>query len=131
MTVNKATVSTLKAELTIGLNKGYTKESWLISEFKDLLVDAQIQLKQEHGLLLSAKVTECSIVFLAQDEPSVTLSFINYPKFPCTMDAFKTGVQYIAETLMTTLLQNRIVIVFNDETIMLEGNDAIDGSIII
>ena len=68
-------------------------------------------------------------MFLGQDEPSVTLSFINYPKFPVKEDAFKKGVSFIAEELIRELKQNRTVIVFNNETLMLEKSDEIDKNI--
>lgn len=113
----------------IGLNKGYSDEAWSQEELKSKLSKAQHKLKDNHNILLSAKVTLCDIVFLGQDEPSVTLSFINYPKFPVTEDSFKKGVSFIAEELMIELKQNRIVIVFDDETLMLEKSDEIDKNI--
>lgn len=127
--INKKTTPTLKAEITIGLNKEYSDETWSIEELKSKLFKVQHKLKEEHEILLSTKVNLCDIVFLGQDEPSVTLSFINYPKFPITEDLFKKGVSFIAEELMIELKQNRIVIVFDDETLMLEKSDEIDKNI--
>lgn len=127
--INKAIVRTLKADITIGLNKEYSDDTWSLSELKTSLIKAQKLLKERKDILLSVKVTLCDIVFLGQDEPSVTLSFINYPKFPVTEELFKKGVSYIAEELMRELKQNRIVIVFNDDTIMLEIADEIDKNI--
>ena len=127
--MNKKATPTLKAEITIGLNKGYSDESWSLDELKNKLTESQQKLKEEHNILLSAKVTLCDIVFLGQDEPSVTLSFINYPKFPVTEDSFKKGVTFIAKELMNKLEQNRVVIVFHDETLMLEKSDEIDKNI--
>ncbi|GAA4932875.1 hypothetical protein GCM10023314_01590 [Algibacter agarivorans] len=114
MNINKVTVPTLKAEITIGLNKGYSEEFWSVIELKNKLAAAQQKLKQRDGILLSTKVT---------------LSFINYPKFPIEKESFKNGVSFIAKELMNELSQNRIVVVFNDETIMLEDLPEIDGSI--
>jgi len=127
--LNIITTSTFKAEITIGLNKGYSDEIWNIDKLKISLQNAQKLLKDDTGVLLSAKVTLCDIVFLGQDEPSVTISFINYPKFPVEKEPFKSGVIFIAKNIMNELEQNRIVVVFNDETIMFEVDDKIDGLI--
>ncbi|WP_225035264.1 hypothetical protein [Winogradskyella sp. SM1960] len=130
MKINQVTVPSYTAELTIGLNKGYSEEAWKVSELKAKLIRAQQKLKvMNDQILLSTKVTLCDIVFIGQDEPSATLGFINYPKFPIEHELFKKGVIYIAKELMFDLNQNRIVIVFKDKTIMLEVNSAIDDKI--
>lgn len=69
------------------------------------------------------------ITVYGQDEPSVTLSFINYPKFPVNKTVFQKGVEFIAKSLLSMLKQNRIGIVFNNETFMLERNEEIDKKI--
>ena len=127
--INKVVLPTFKADITIGLHKGYSDAQWSLNEFKTSLVKAQKLLKESKGMLLSAKVTLCDIVFLGQDEPSLTISFINYPKFPIEREAFKEGVEFIARMLLDDLKQNRIVIVFDDETMMLEKSDEIDRNI--
>ncbi|MBF8151317.1 hypothetical protein ITJ86_15525 [Winogradskyella sp. F6397] len=130
MKINQVTVPGYTAEITIGLNKGYSEKAWKVSELKAKLTRAQQKLKEMNDrILLSTKVTLCDIVFLGQDEPSATLGFINYPKFPIEHELFKKGVIYIAKELMSNLNQNRIVIVFNDKTVMLEVNNNIDSKI--
>ena len=126
MSINKETTPAFKAEITVGLHKGYSEAIWSLNELKTSLATAQKLLKESKGLLLSAKVTLCDIVFLGQDEPSVSISFINYPKFPIEIEPFKEGVEFIARILLDELKQNRIVIVFDDETTMLEKSDDID-----
>lgn len=115
--------------MTIGLNKGYSDKAWSLLELKTQLFGAQKKLKDSKDIFLSAKVTLCDIVFLGQDEPSVTLSFINYPKFPIEEEIFKEGVFFLANELMDNLKQNRIVVVFDDRTVMLEVNNEIDNHI--
>lgn len=115
--------------MTIGLNKGYSDEAWSLLELKTQLFAAQKKLKDSKGILLSAKVTLCDIVFLGQDEPSVTLSFINFPKFPIEIEIFKEGVFFLAKELMDYLKQNRIVVVFDDHTVMLEVSKEIDKNV--
>lgn len=127
--MKKITVNTFKAEITVGLNKGYTDNKWSLKELKTKLTVVQEKLKLKTETLLSAKVTACDIVFLGQDEKSVTISFINYPKFPLDYISFKEGVLFIAQELLNLLEQNRIVIVFKGETVMFEKNPTLDSSI--
>jgi hypothetical protein len=57
------------------------------------------------------------------------VQFIQYPKFPQEESALKKAVLALTEMMMLELEQNRVVIVFTDETIMLEQSDAIDPTI--
>lgn len=127
--MKKIVAPTYKAEITFGLNKGYSDHVWTLEEFKTSLTIVQQSLKDKTRIGLSAKVTPCSIVFLGQDEKSVTVSFINYPRFPLEKTEFKEGVLFIGQELMNRLEQNRIVIVFDDETIMFEESQEIDSRI--
>lgn len=127
--MKKITSNTFKAEITIGLNKGYTDNKWTLKELKTKLTVVQEKLKLKTGTLLSAKVTPCDIVFLGQDEKSATISFINYPKFPLDYISFKEGVLFVGQELMNLLEQNRIVVVFRDETVMLENANEVDPRI--
>ncbi|MFD1016189.1 hypothetical protein [Winogradskyella rapida] len=129
MEINQVTVPSFTAEITIGLNKGYSNDAWTLNDLKHKLVRAQQKLRDTERILLSVKLTLCDIVFLGQDEPSVTLSFINYPKFQIEHQLLKKGVLFIAEQLMKELNQNRIVIVFKDQTVMLEASHDIDNNI--
>ena len=57
------------------------------------------------------------------------LEFINYPKFPLEIEAFKEEIIKLGSHLLNKMRQNRTVIVFPDETIMLEIDEAIDPRI--
>ena len=127
--MNRIEVKPMKAEITIGLNKHYTKEKNTLSEVTTELSSAQTRLNKELNIQLSAKVTPCKIVFAGQDEESVTLSFINYPKFPIKEEEFYRGVEFIARQLMASLEQNRIVIEYVDKTVMFERSEEIDPNI--
>lgn len=129
MKINKTIIKTYKGEINIGLLKGYSDTVWTVNELKKALTEVQETVKSKKNILLSAKVTLCDIVFLGQDEPSVTISFINYPKFPLDEHSFKEGILCIAKKLMNKLKQNRVVAVFDDETVMLDISPDIDDSI--
>ena len=118
------TCKTFKAEATFGLKRGYKDELMSIEEFKLNLIEAQKEVYKETNLRLSTKITPCSIVFSGQDEPSVDLSFIQYPKFPYQEPLLKNGIMRLVEVLMVKLEQNRVVVVLPDETIMLEVDES-------
>jgi hypothetical protein len=117
------------ATLTFGLQKGYTKT--LLSK-QDVILALQKEQKKlilTKNVYLSAAVSDCDIVLSGQIEPSIKLDFINYPKFPLSEKAFKKHILQLAKQLIKVLEQNRIVIVFHDEIVMLEETDVLDPRI--
>jgi hypothetical protein len=127
--MNSTTCKTFTAIATIGLIRGYSKQSITLAEFKSALLQAQQEIHEHFNISLSVKVTECEILFLGQEEPSVELQFIQYPKFPQEGSVLQKAIVELIELIMIELDQNRVVIVFNDETIMLEQSDIIDPNI--
>ena len=119
------------ATVTIGLQKGYTKDFWSKSEVIVKLQEFQNQLIQDKNIYLSAAVSECEIVLSGQVEPSLKIDFINYPKFPLDEKKFKESVLFLTKRLMKELNQNRIVVVFHNEIVMLEDNPEIDPRILV
>jgi hypothetical protein len=120
---------TFTAQVTIGLYKGYSKELVSQKVLKEELVIAQRAAKEQYGVLLSTKIRTCEIVFLGQEEPAVELEFIQYPKFQQEEELLKKAIVSLTEMILITLEQNRVVIVFKDETIMIEQNNEIDPTI--
>ena len=119
-----------KATILIGLQRGYTNE--LIEEemVLDELKKLQDMLIKTEGIYLSANCFLSKIVLSGQQEQHLNLQFINYPKFPLSLETFKTSVEIVAESLMNKFEQNRIVIQFHDANVMLENGDDIDPNII-
>lgn len=128
--MNRISVKTFIAHFTFGLYTGYTDKELSIDNLKKILVDGQKKVKKESNIFLSAKLSLCQIVFLGQDEPSVEIQFIQYPKFLTDEKALKVAITDLAIYMMEKLEQNRTVVVFSDETIMLEQNSDIDAKII-
>ncbi|SEB06335.1 hypothetical protein SAMN05443667_1192 [Flavobacterium gillisiae] len=122
-------IKTFTATATIGLYKAYSNELISIIDFKKILYKAQEQIKKEFDVALSTKLTLCEIVFLGQEEPSVSLDFIQYPKFPTEEVLLKKAIIQLVKLLMENLDQNRTVIVFQEETICLEKSERIDPKI--
>lgn len=120
---------TFNATITIGLEVGYSKELYSKDYALKELQFYQRKRITEANIYLSASVSECSIVLSGQNENHLKLEFINYPKFPLEIEVFKKEIIDLAKHLLVKMQQNRTVIVFNDETFMLELNEDIDPRI--
>ena len=127
--MNSLSCKTFTAQVTIGMTKGYSKEKIMMNVFKDELLNGQRVIKEKYNVLLSVKIRQCEIVFLGQEELSVELEFIQYPKFLQEEKELKKAIISLTEILMLKLEQNRVVIVFKDDTIMLEQNENINPAI--
>lgn len=120
---------TFTAKAVIGLKQGYTEKSISIDEFKSALLTEQKNIYKKYSIGLSTKLSPCEIMFLGQEEPSIELTFIQYPKFQKEEKELKKAIIELIEGMMIKLSQNRVVIIFTDETIMLEQSDRIDPKI--
>jgi len=120
---------TFTATVTIGMQLGYSKQLYQKSQLIALLQKFQQQQISERTVYLSACISECEIVLSGQVEPHIKLDFINYPKFPLEEKQFKSEIELLVTYLMKELDQNRIVIVYHNETKMFETNNEIDPRI--
>ena len=127
--MNITKCKSLTASAVIGLNRDYTDKIISNAELKEAILNTQRTIKDTEGVTLSVKLTECAILFLGQDEPSVTLDFIQYPKFPYEEEVWTNAVVQFIKNIMAELEQNRTVIVFPETTLMLENSDRIDPKI--
>lgn len=122
-------IKTFQGSIFLGLHYGYTNS--LID--KKLVIETlnqfQSNLINEENIFLSASISKCAIVLNQQNEPHLKIDFINYPKFPLEESKLKDLILHLAKLLMTEFKQNRIVVVFTDETIMLEDDEKIDPNI--
>ena len=120
---------TFTATVTIGMQLGYSKQLFQKSQLIALLQKFQQQQISERTVYLSACISECEIVLSGQVEPHIKLDFINYPKFPLEEQQFKDEVEWLSVQLMNKLDQNRLVIVYHNETKMFETTNEIDPRI--
>ncbi len=127
--MNSVICKTFAASVTIGLCRGYSNKKISQQEFKKALLKAQQTVNTDLKIGISIKLTPCEILFLGQEEPSMELQFIQYPKFPKKESELKEAIVALTKQIMTELGQNRVVIVFTDQTIMLEQSEAIDPNI--
>lgn len=129
ITMKQINCKTFTSTLTVGLCRGYTNEliSWQV--FKNEIRKVQQVVKDKLNVVLSAKIYRCEIVCLGQDEPSATIEFIQYPKFLYEEKVLKEAILFFTKSIQNSLHQNRVVVVFQDVTIMLERNNEIDPTI--
>ena len=127
--MNSIKNKTFTGTATIGLVRGYTQTSISIIEFKTVLLKSQQKIYNQYGIGLSVKLIHSEILFLGQEEPSIDLQIIQYPKLTQTEETLKKCFITLIELMMQELEQNRVVVLFTDETIMLEQSDSIDPTI--
>ncbi|MFD1292411.1 hypothetical protein ACFQ5N_01070 [Lutibacter holmesii] len=128
--MNIITKPTFTATVTIGMQFGYSKQFYQKSEFVGILQKFQQQQIAERKVYLSACISECDLILSGQVEPHLKLDFINYPKFPLEEKQFKSEIELLVTSLMNELEQNRIVIVYHNETKMFEKSKEIDPRIL-
>jgi hypothetical protein len=127
--MNTLQVATFKASATFGLQKEYGSKLISATDFKTALAATQRLVYEELKVVLSTKITFCEIVCLGQEEPSVTLEWIQYPKFEYTTNELKNAIIRLVQLLMFALEQNRVVVIFPEETLCFEQSTIIDPKI--
>ena len=129
MKIKETKIKTFQASIFIGLEYGYTQKQIDENLVIESLSELQKQLSAEKNIFLSASVSKTNIVLNDQNEPHLKIDFINYPKFPQSEEIFKDEVLHFGKELMKQFEQNRIVIIYTDETVMLEKSEEIDPRI--
>ncbi|EAQ42514.1 hypothetical protein [Polaribacter sp. MED152] len=129
MEYHKTTVKPFSAQITLGLEKGYTQEVIQKKQILQFIQTYQKELFINKNIAISASVSHCDIVFSGQIEPHLKLNFINYPKFPLEEKHLKETINNLTKALMQEFLQNRVVVEYLDETVMFEITNEIDPRI--
>lgn len=115
--------------MTLGLEKGYTGnliEKSLVIKF---IQNYQDHLIKDKNIMLSVSLSVSTIILSGQEEPHLNLNFINYPKFPLEETVLKSEIENMTKSLMSEFKQNRVVIEYLDETVMLENSFETDPRI--
>ena len=129
MKIKETKIKTFQASIFIGLEIGYTQKKINKNLVIESLSELQKQLSKEKDIYLSASVSKTVIVLNNHKEQHLKIDFINYPKFPLSEDIFKDEVLIIGKELMKQFEQNRILIIYTDETVMFEQSEEIDPRI--
>jgi len=115
--------------ITIGLEIGYEKVKIDESEIITFIQAYQDELIKNKQIYLSASISNCTIVLSEQIEPHLKIRFINYPKFELPPSVLKFEIEELSSQLMMTFKQNRVVIEYLDELVMLEKSEDYDPRI--
>ena len=129
MKIKETKIKTFQASIFIGLEIGYTQKKINKNLVIESLSELQKQLSKEKDIYLSASVSKTVIVLNNHKEQHLKIDFINYPKFPLSEDIFKDEVLIIGKELMKQFEQNRILIIYTDQTVMLEASEELDPRI--
>lgn len=115
--------------LTFGLEIGYEKVKINEAEIITFIQAYQDELIKNKQIYLSASISHCTIVLSGQIEPHLKISFINYPKFELPNAVLKFEIEELSKHLQLAFKQNRVVIEYLDEVVMLENSEEIDPRI--
>ena len=129
MKIKETKIKTFQASIFIGLEIGYTQKQIDENLVIESISELQKQLSKAKDIYLSASVSKTLIILNNQKEPHLKIDFINYPKFPLSEEIFKDEVLIIGKELMKQFEQNRILIIYTDETVMMEQSNEIDPRI--
>ena len=73
------------------------------------------------------RLTETAYIFKDYEEYGWEIATIQYPRFPKPVQAINRFALDLAESLLNRFKQNRISVIFPDEIIMLEADNAQQG----
>ncbi len=106
--------TTFTANIYVGLRHGYSGELSSVNEARQWLQNYCNEVK------LGVTLTPTEFIYVDGGEPGVIIGLIQYPRFPKPVEEIKGNALAIANGLMKLCHQERISIVFSDETIMVE-----------
>lgn len=111
--------ATFTASIYVGLRHGYAGETSSSDEVRQWLQNYCNEVK------LGLTFTQTEFIYVDGGEPGVIIGLINYPRFPTTIEDIKEKALAIAKGLMELCQQERVSVVFSDETIMLEKQEEV------
>jgi len=110
-------LDTFTANIYLGLQHGYSGGHSSIDEVRSWV---QLYCNEEK---LGVTLTPTEFIYVGGGEPGVIIGLINYPRFPSSEFEIKSRAIAIAQGLMKLCHQERVSVVFSDETIMLEKDE--------
>ena len=106
---------THNVQIWVGLRVGYTDEVHTIEDVEKIC-DAYVNDVKD-----CVTITPTQFRYVDGNEPGVIIGWINYPRFPRTLDELTQRALKLADVLMYGLGQNRVSVVAPDNTYMLEA----------
>lgn len=130
MEIPRKSIKPFNAKISFVLCRHYTEELLLKEDVIEEIQAHQAKLINEKEIYLSVSISDALIVLNNQKEPHLILNFINYPRFPLNDADLKSEIENLVKHLMAIFSQNRVVIEFDDETVMLDKSSDIDPRIV-
>ena len=112
------TTDSFTAEIFVGFREGYSNK--IIHSMEEAQEICQTYCN-DIGLCVSIKPV--FYVYTNGQEQGCSITLINYPRFPSTIEDIKEKAIALAEIFLQEFNQLRISIVFSDETVMLENDE--------
>jgi hypothetical protein len=112
-------LATFTASIYLGLRHGYVGRISSIDEVRQWVQNYCNEAK------LGVTFTLTEFIYVDGGEPGVIIGLINYPRFPRSINEIKEKATAIAQGLMELCHQERVSIVFSDETVMLEKQEEV------
>lgn len=112
---------TYYANLYVGTRVSYTDDVLATEHARKVCQDYCNQV----GLGLSFTQTE--FIYVHGKEPGIIVGLINYPRFPTSTAGIKLHALSLGKQLLEVMKQERLSIVFPEETIMLESKDSVEN----
>lgn len=113
---------TWKSHIYIGSKEGYTGPSF---DYSDLRKEIGIFQMNNPEIACTVRVVAASYIFAEYEESGWEISIINYPRFPKSEEVLIDFTHGLAQHLLDRFKQNRMSIVFKDDTILLESKTAV------
>lgn len=103
---------TYYGKIYLGLQEGYNGTIFSYEELKK-------ELQKHEKKFGCVNVVKNEYIYVGGSEPGAIIETINYPRFPATNQKIKEKTLELAEVLRVKFRQNRVSVMFPDETIMI------------
>jgi len=113
-----------EARIYIGSRRKYNGDAFSYADVRAYV--GEFQIAREVGFANPVRITPTAYVWQDYHEPGWEIAVINYPRHPKADFVIRQFAYDLAVGLLNMFEQNRISIVFPDEIVMLEADDAED-----
>ncbi|MHA1738532.1 MAG: hypothetical protein ACTSWD_08090 [Candidatus Heimdallarchaeota archaeon] len=112
-------MKTFEAKIYCGLQKQYSKQFFTIAYAKKICSEYVNTIKW------CITFTKTEYLYVDGSEKGFMIGVIRYPRFPLSKKELQKRTIALAQVLKKNLHQNRVTVVFQDQTIMIGNNERI------
>ncbi len=117
---NGLNIETFEVKVILGLKVGYTNKMVSLEEIKEAIKTVAPKVKD---FTFSGTLTPSEILVSGKseyNEPAILIESSIYPRFPESKEMFKKKFTEFIGNLAVELKQERVAIMFTDESLMIE-----------